>query len=69
MSVGSGLAGQPHLGWRSQMSDGWAEPAADGHGDSPGWMLKVSVQDGLGQPLASQTKSSTAERLLVSHWS
>lgn len=36
-------------------SDGWAEPVADGHVASPGWMLKLSVQDGLEQPLTSQT--------------
>ena len=47
--------------------DGRAEPAADGHGASPGWMLKLSVQDGLEQPLTSQTKSLTVEQLLVSH--
>lgn len=49
------------------MSDGWAEPVADGHGYSLGWMLKLSIQEALELPLASQTNSLTAEWLPVSH--
>lgn len=51
------------------MSDGWAESAADGHDSSLGWMLKLSIQEALELPLASQTNSLTAEWLTVSHQS
>lgn len=51
------------------MSDGWAELAADGHGSSLDWMLKLSIQEALELPLTSQTNSLTAEWLTVSHQS